>query len=719
MRLRLRATWLPRCLFLIVLLALPTATHAQFSYAVVNDAVTITGYAGADGEVVIPASIEGFPVKQVADVAFSNRTGLSAITIPDSVIVIGSGAFFGCSGLVRVSLGKNIATIGNGAFGDCSGLTSLTIPERVTLINGYTFKGCTGLTNVAFPDNVTTIWDYAFDGCTGLTSAAFGSGFTSLGAHVFNNCTSLARLTVAAGNSSFSSDEGVLFDKSQTGLVQYPQGKSGTAYTIPAGVTTIGPFAFGGSTLTRVNLDSGMVLIESYAFYGCSNLTGMDFPDGLVVLGDRAFSGCTGLTALMIPDSVTSIGGAAFEGCTRLTTATLSTNLGFLGPAAFYGCTELTNVTLGDQLRFLDNYTFLGCAKLAQVSIPDGVTTIGASAFYGCSGLTSLAIPRGVVAVAEDAFINCTGLTNVTVSSNVTFLNGAAFDGCSRLGNISVDAASSTFASVEGVLFDKSRTVLLKYPRAKAGDRYTIPDDVVRIGVRAFQDCTGLTDVAIPNGVTDIGYDAFRGCASLTQFAVGEANSKYGSLDGVLFDKTLELLIQYPSAKPGTAYTIPGGVTAVSDGAFYGATMLTKVMVADSLRHIGPEAFEGCPALTQVYFLGNAPSLEGATFDGSPVTVYYLPGTAGWSETLAGRPTMLWTQMFQMNDAKLGLLGEHFGFSLAGPAGVSVIVETSDDLGFQDWRPLSTNTFGVDGLAQFSGPTLKDRPSRFYRFRTQ
>jgi hypothetical protein len=98
-------------------------------------------------------------------------------------------------------------------------------------------------------------------------------------------------------------------------------------------------------------------------------------------------------------------------------------------------------------------------------------------------------------------------------------------------------------------------------------------------------------------------------------------------------------------------------------------------------------------------------------------TVYYLPGTTGWSTNFAGLPTVLWTPQVQTSDASFGVRTNQFGFSIAWASGMVIVVEASTNLANPTWSPLATNTVTGDSL-YFSDPQWTDYPGRFYRLRS-
>lgn len=142
----------------------------ELDYRIINGEITIIGYSGKNMDLVIPKTIEGYPVTRISKSAFYEHAYLNSVVIPEGVVDIGKSAFYNCAELTRVELPESLVTIGDSAFMSCSGLTDITIPHGVVTIGAYAFSGCDGLASIIIPDSVTSVGDYAFSYCDKLKS---------------------------------------------------------------------------------------------------------------------------------------------------------------------------------------------------------------------------------------------------------------------------------------------------------------------------------------------------------------------------------------------------------------------------------------------------------------------------------------------------------------------------------------------------------------------
>jgi hypothetical protein len=273
----------------------------------------------------------GDSVLFIGDSAFRECTGLTSIVIPDSVTSIGLYAFRDCYQLASVTIGRGVDSISPGVFRSCIGLENVMIRHGVTSIGPTMFDECTSLISIAIPNSVTTIGAYAFDQCSGLSNIMIPDSVTSIGSSAFRSCSSLTAIILDANNPSYSSVDGVLFNKDQTELLQYPEGKAGS-YTIPASVTAINSVAFRDCTgLTAIILDA-----NNPSF---SSVDGVLFNKVLTELL-QCPAGKTG--SYTVPASVTSIKAYAFSNCKNLNGVYFKGNAPNIVMNIFYSSDQIT-----------------------------------------------------------------------------------------------------------------------------------------------------------------------------------------------------------------------------------------------------------------------------------------------------------------------------------------------------------------------------------------
>ncbi len=455
------------------------------------------------------------------------------------------------------------------------------------------------------------------------------------------------------------------------------------------------------------------------------NITGYNGPGGalsitnmlndlpVTSLGEGAFYDCASLTSVTIGDGVTNIGASAFYFCIGLTNVAIPANVTAIGEGAFASCPSLTAIMVNES-----NAVF---SSLDGVLFNQNQTTL-IRCPEGRAG--SYAIPNGATGILAFAFSDCAILTNLTIPASATGIGDGEFSSCRGLTAIMVNESNSVFSSLDGVLFNKSRTTLIRYPAGKTG-RYIIPGGVASIGQESFVICTNLTGITIPASVSSIGQQAFYSCSSLTNIAIPNNVNSIGDrafvwcigLTSLTFGNSLTSIGNgaFMWCVSLTSVELPNSLVNLGSGAFENCLSLVSLTFGDGVTNIGSQAFYYCPNLTEAYFEGNAPGLGAPdVFAYTPdVIVYYLPGTTNWVSSFAGRPTMLWNPHMQ-NDATFGVQANQFGFTIAGTSNLTVVAESCTNLLNPVWFPVGTNTL-AGGSSYFGDPLWTNYPVRFYR----
>ena len=547
---------------LMIITSVPLMAVNSFAADVVKSGTTGECAWTLDGTV-LTISGNGEMGKYYMDKYPSWGLSITKVVIENGVTSIGGMAFADCKSLTSVTIPDSVTSIGYRAFICCTSLTSINIPESVTEIGEGTFWCCSSLTSVNIPDSVKSIGELAFLSCTSLTSITISDGVTSIGDGAFEGCTNLKRIDVAEDNKNYCSIDGVLFNKDKTKLIKYPSGEKDESYVIPNSVTSIG----GG-----------------------------------------AFEGCTSLTSVTIPDSVTNIGGGAFEGSAYYNNesnneSNWDNGVLYIGNHLIEAKENVSgNVEIRQGTKTIAGGAFKGCKSLTSITIPDSVKSIGNGAFYDCSALTSVTIPNSVTSIGDGAFSYCGSLTSITIPDSVTSIGDGAFaGGWTDLKRIDVAEDNKNYCSIDGVLFNKDKTKLIKYPSSKKDETYIIPDGVTSIGDNAFSCCSSLTSIVIPDSVTEIGASAFEGCSSLTSVNIPDGVTSIGDN-------------AFVACSSLTSITIPDGVTTIDERAFYLCTSLTSVTIPDSVTSIGDVAFYNCKSLTSITIPNSVTSIGMSAF---------------------------------------------------------------------------------------------------------
>lgn len=254
-----------------------------------------------------------------------------------------------------------------------------------------------------------------------------------------------------------------------------------------------------------------------------------------------------------------------------------------------------------------------------------------------------------VSTIGHGTFFSCSNVVTITLPDTVTSIAGVVFTGCTALTAFNVGPQNPAFSSLDGVLFDKTRTALLRCPQAMPG-AYTVPNTVTNIGPYAFEGCTGLVGVTLPDALTSLGPDAFLSCGHLASITIPPGvNDIKPFTFGFNSSLTNLTLLGSVTNIENWAFcytalrtlTLPDTLVTIGTGAFASASFLTTVTLGSSLTTLGDSAFAGASSLTAARFRGNAPTPGTNVFErANRATVYYLPGATGWESTLADVPPL-------------------------------------------------------------------------------
>jgi hypothetical protein len=466
---------------------------------------------------------------------------------------------------------------------------------------------------VEIPNGVTRIEDQVFEYCHYLTSVKIPSSVTSIGNLAFRSCWDLIGVKISSN------------------------------------VKSIGDMAFLGchSLDLVINNTERNVTVGSDAFDGCKSVT-WEIPDkestglqfevsdttAVVVKGDYSK-----LDSVFIPSkvkidgsvyTVTGIANNAFSNCKNLTYVKVSEGVTNMGIATFSYCENLETVVLGEGIKKISSSLFNGCANLWDFNIPASVTEIDGSAFEGCASLASIDIPANVTNIVEYAFY-----------------------GCKNLASINVDDKNTTYASVDGVLYNKEKTILIQAP-GKIQGVFTIPSGVTNIASGAFGSCEGLTGVEIPNTVTSISEFAFEDCTGLTNLTI-PSSVKYidwkafkgcENLDVVIrnakedvtvetgaFDdcKSVTWKIIDESESPLKFEVLTETTAKVTRNCVEGSVAIPSKVVIEgktySVVSIAYKAFENCKGLTNITIPSSVIEIDADAFRNSGLTTIELPSS--------------------------------------------------------------------------------------------
>ena len=594
------------------------------------------------------------------------------LVIPEGVKEIGTNALAGCTGLTKITLPESLETIGQSAFG-----------QREQKGSFLVFPSCKSLTSITIPKNVTHIGNYAFSKCTGLKEVIFeGENSCWLGTEVFRGCTALEKVTVRAVGERMFQECSALRSVTMTNAVTriedyaFQSCASLETLTVPDSVKEVGKFAFSYDTnLKNVVFSDGITSLSDYLFFECTALEKVAFPAYCVQTGIHTFNGCTNLKTVTIPSSVRTIGRSAFAFCSALETVNwggtkeawqtvfvdrlnepllaaqlvlkeaepvqLTVSFDAAGGTVETLSKEVTSDELYGELPVpvKEGFSFKGWYTAAvggkRISADTRVTdcedhtlyahwsnviaegtcgedlryTISENGVLHISGtgemydfttapwdaykdrITALAIDDGTTSIGENAFKNCGSIEEIVLPNSVVSIGASAFEHCGSLKRVHLPDGLSEIADY---LFNHCEYL----------QEIVIPNGVTQIGKYAFQ-YSGLVRIDIPDSVTSIGAYAFQECHSLTSVRLPNGLTEVADY---LFYSCRKL--------PGIV--IPDSVTRVGDYAFCICQKLEKFEFPDSVTSIGANALSSCRSLESARLPNGISEIPASLFSDCP-----------------------------------------------------------------------------------------------------
>lgn len=552
---------------------------------------TIQEYDGDKGTTSLPFAIK-YPSNEIPEDALKYQESLSSIVLPTNIVTIGKSAFEGCFTLSHLTIPSGVSSIQKSAFENCSMLKSIILSESIKEIEESAFEDCRNLSSIILPNSLTNIAKSTFENCIGLISITIPSTITTIEESVFEDCRSLASIIIPSSVTTLGK---YVFENCRN--------------------------------LTEINIPSSVTKIGSYAFKDCRSLNKISLPSTITSIGKNTFEDCRNLETINIPEKVTLINNEAFIGCRNLTSLTLAASTDTIENDAFVDCSAIITVEKGNPnysslngIFYNKNQdTLIHCPTTikSNLVIPKTVTTIGKRAFENCNNLDTIKIHSSVKRIKKDAFKKISGFIDVeknnpifssidgvlfnkaqdtlifcptskkgnyTIPSTVRTIGKNAFNGCAKLssitilasvnviendaftgssGQIIVSSDNANYLSSNGVLFNKSKTELIHYPKNKAGD-YSIPSSVTTISKSAFEDCSELTNLTMTSSVNSIMKSAFENCYKLSSIFISSSLTQ-------ISPRTFE------DCQSLSSFAIPTPVKSIGDNVFQGCTNLRNL----------------------------------------------------------------------------------------------------------------------------------------------
>ena len=527
-------------------------------------------------------------LKKVDSQAFSGRSNLKSIKLPDSVTAIGQFAFAYSYSLEEVDMGVGVQTIGKQAFDACA-LRTVTIPDSVTSIARDAFLACdnlsafygkaasddhcclilndvlcsfvsAGVSEYVIPDGVKTIAESAFNDRPQLRKITIPASVTRIEDSAFYRCYNLSEVHCKAAT-----------PPSLTGTLHFEENASGRKIYVPAAsvdayktatywseyadaivaeggsgssnseTNKIYYTSSNGNVVTPNRTDTFGVNIVSNTYENGQGV--ITFDGELVQVGENAFNNCSTLLSVTIPNSVTSIGDYAFYGCKQLTTVVMPDGVTMIGVYAFGNCDSIVNIDLPNSIKTIGESAFRGSERLVSVVLPKSLEILEYYTFHACTSLVDVQLNENLKTIEQGAFREC-AFKSITIPDSVTTIEGFAFGECS---NLSAFYGKGATADNRALILNNE---IVAFAFNGGPTDYAIPEGVTTIASHLFYGYSRLESIYIPNSVTFIGDLAFEGCFGLKTITIPDSVDTLGQ--DILFNCRLSTVYFKSKTPPKT-----------------------------------------------------------------------------------------------------------------------------------------------------------------------
>ncbi len=557
---------------------------------------------------------------------YAYREQITKAVLCEGVSTVGEFAFYNCDALEEVSLPNSLKTVASFAFYFSRKLPAITIPAGVTAIGEYAFQYCEGLSFIRFLGSAPQIDSDAFYDVT--ATAGYPGNDSSWTADRLQKYG--GKLTWVADTESYiasgSCGDGLGWCLDWNGTLTVSGAGAMPDYYSSASR----PWNAYKGMIFSVRVEGGVTCVGSLAFYECAHLKEVVLEEPVASVGGSAFARCTALRRVELPDSLTQLDNVAFSQCERLQSIRLPEGLTALNSGVFSECVSLRQLHIPAATVSVDTSAFSRCAALETITVDADNPN------YSSDGTALYSKDKSRLLYVPDGFRGAYTLASQTTAINTLFMSPG-------LTAIHVPQDNPTYTDIDGVLYNKEKTQLIRVPMAFSGS-HRVPDSVLSVHNYAFQDCSRLTGIQLSSKLQQIPENAFWGCTALTSLTIPDGVTVIGQY--AFWDCTAL-----------TEVILPSGLERLESHLFDGCENLNQLVVPESVNWAEADTFYGSNGSLKVFFLGDAPYTDGSnSFASEPITAYRREGMQRWKDTWGGYPVALWSPVLS-SDAPCGSVG--------------------------------------------------------------